>query len=351
MLVIHLCNHVITSDYISIPCGLVIALYCTYDRDIFFEYCLVTVVPCRVQGPSFITNWRRGLTGRMTSTAGGEGEPPAAPAAAAVSAGPLGLYGVVATFDPNQDDWCERGVCHWAMRRTRFRNLLNKRKISRFPARFQDFTQDFTKISGLKSPFCACAMAPPRVQRSGTRSPKFSRLMRMRNIMNPPILAMIYGNSTEISQISRKISRFQRRFHRFHERFQDFNGDFTDFTKDFRDYTDFTKDFRISTEISGFRERFQISREISGKVYEISVSGGPYIERLEHYFSANDIASPAKRRGILLTAVGASTYRLIRTLVSPAKVSEVSFADIVDRAKAHFNPKPSPIVKCFEFNT
>ena len=141
VLVIHLCNHVITSDYISIPCGLVIALYCIY------EYCLVTVVPCRVQGPSFITNWRRGLTGRMTSTAGGEGEPPAAPAAAAVSAGPLGLYGVVATFDPNQDDWCE------------------------------------------------------------------------------------------------------------------------------------------------------------------------YIERLEHYFSANDIASPAKRRAILLTAVGASTYRLIRTLV------------------------------------
>ena len=55
VLVIHLCNHVITSDYISIPCGLVIALYCTYDRDIFLENCLVTVVPCRVQGPSFIT--------------------------------------------------------------------------------------------------------------------------------------------------------------------------------------------------------------------------------------------------------------------------------------------------------
>ena len=70
-----------------------------------------------------------------------------------------------------------------------------------------------------------------------------------------------------------------------------------------------------------------------------------YIERLEHYFSANDIVSSEKRRAILLTAVGASTYRLIRTLVSPANLSEVSFADIVDRAKAHFNPKPSPIVK------
>ena len=111
-------------------------------------------------------------------------------------------------------------------------------------------------------------------QGTKVRSPKISRLMRMRNIMNPPILAMIYGNSTENSQI--------------HERFQDFNGDFTDFTKDFKISTeisrisrmisDFTKDFRISTEISGFRERFQISREISGKVYEISVSGGPLVQ-------------------------------------------------------------------------
>ena len=55
-----------------------------------------------------------------------------------------------------------------------------------------------------------------------------------------------------------------------------------------------------------------------------------------------------------LYAVGASSasiYRLIHTLVSPAKVSEVSFADIVDLAKTHFCPKPSPIVKRFEFNT
>jgi hypothetical protein len=76
-----------------------------------------------------------------------------------------------------------------------------------------------------------------------------------------------------------------------------------------------------------------------------------YIERLEHYFTANDIASSEKRRTILLNAVGASTYRLIRTLVAPANLSEISFDDIVDRAKAHFNPKPSPIVKRFEFNT
>ena len=76
-----------------------------------------------------------------------------------------------------------------------------------------------------------------------------------------------------------------------------------------------------------------------------------YIERLQHYFTANDILAEDKRRAILLTAVGPSTYRLIRTLVAPAKVTEVSFDDIVAKAKAHFCPKPSPIVKRFEFNT
>ena len=59
-----------------------------------------------------------------------------------------------------------------------------------------------------------------------------------------------------------------------------------------------------------------------------------YIEHLEHYFTANDIREEDKRRAILLNAVGASTYRLIRTLVSPDKVTDVSFEEIVEKAKA-----------------
>ena len=76
-----------------------------------------------------------------------------------------------------------------------------------------------------------------------------------------------------------------------------------------------------------------------------------YIERLDHYFVANDINSDAKRKAILLNAVGAQTYRLIRTLMSPATLADVSLADIVAKAQAHFSPKPSVIVKHFEFNT
>lgn len=76
-----------------------------------------------------------------------------------------------------------------------------------------------------------------------------------------------------------------------------------------------------------------------------------YAERLEHYFTANDITSEAKRRAILLNAVGPTMYRLIKMLVSPYKVTDLTFEEIIAKAKVHFNPKPSPIVKRYEFNT
>ena len=76
-----------------------------------------------------------------------------------------------------------------------------------------------------------------------------------------------------------------------------------------------------------------------------------YSERLEHYFTANDITAEEKKRAILLNAVGPTTYCLLKTLASPEKLTDLSFLEIVTCAKRHFNPKPSPIVKRYEFNT
>ena len=42
-----------------------------------------------------------------------------------------------------------------------------------------------------------------------------------------------------------------------------------------------------------------------------------YAERLDSYFVANDIVDVAKKRAILLNAVGPTTYRLIKTLCLP----------------------------------
>ena len=44
-------------------------------------------------------------------------------------------------------------------------------------------------------------------------------------------------------------------------------------------------------------------------------------ERLQHNFTANDVVSDEKRKAFLLNMVGTSTYCLIRTLVSPSKVT------------------------------
>ena len=76
-----------------------------------------------------------------------------------------------------------------------------------------------------------------------------------------------------------------------------------------------------------------------------------YPVRLVHYFVANDIEAEAKRRAILPTAVGPGTYRLMKTLASPKKLEEFTFKELVELAPTHFNPRPSPIVKRFEFNS
>lgn len=76
-----------------------------------------------------------------------------------------------------------------------------------------------------------------------------------------------------------------------------------------------------------------------------------YAERLEYYFTANDIVSAAKKRAILLNGAGASTYWLIKTLLLLGAPTDLSFEEIVKRVTTQFKPKPSPIVKRFEFNT
>lgn len=68
-------------------------------------------------------------------------------------------------------------------------------------------------------------------------------------------------------------------------------------------------------------------------------------------YHANDIVVTATRRAILLHAVGPATYKLLKTLASPTPVTQLTLAKLVEKAKLHFNPKPSQIVKWYEFNT
>ena len=66
---------------------------------------------------------------------------------------------------------------------------------------------------------------------------------------------------------------------------------------------------------------------------------------------ANEVVSPEKKRAILLSSVGASTYKLIRNLTSPHPPVSRTYKEIIDLVRDHFNPKPSVIVQRLKFHT
>ena len=76
-----------------------------------------------------------------------------------------------------------------------------------------------------------------------------------------------------------------------------------------------------------------------------------YIERLDHYFLANDVKDDAKKRSILLYVCGTPTFKLLRSLVKDGKLDSVSYEALVKLLKDHYNPKPSTIVQRFHFNS
>ena len=48
-----------------------------------------------------------------------------------------------------------------------------------------------------------------------------------------------------------------------------------------------------------------------------------YIERLQHFFLANNIYDEGKQRLILLSVCGAKTYKLIHNLTTPRRLGDI----------------------------
>ena len=76
-----------------------------------------------------------------------------------------------------------------------------------------------------------------------------------------------------------------------------------------------------------------------------------YVERLQHYFTVNEVASEEKRCATLLTASGPPTYRQLRSLATPRKLSDLSFEEIFTLAADYYHPTPSLAVQRFKFNS
>ena len=76
-----------------------------------------------------------------------------------------------------------------------------------------------------------------------------------------------------------------------------------------------------------------------------------YSERLEQFFIANDVAGEEKKRAILLSVCGASTYQLIRNLSAPEKPTTKTFVQLVKLVQDHHQPAPSVTVRRFAFHS
>ena len=75
-----------------------------------------------------------------------------------------------------------------------------------------------------------------------------------------------------------------------------------------------------------------------------------YMERVEHFFLANEITDINKKKSILLSSCGAKTYKLFSSLVTPQKPGEVEWTILTQAMKEHQNPKPSSIVERYKLN-
>ena len=62
-----------------------------------------------------------------------------------------------------------------------------------------------------------------------------------------------------------------------------------------------------------------------------------YLERMELYFSANDIPDP-KQVPIFLNVVGSATYGLLRSLLAPVNPKDKSLAELMQTLRSHFEP-------------
>lgn len=74
-----------------------------------------------------------------------------------------------------------------------------------------------------------------------------------------------------------------------------------------------------------------------------------FIERLELLFKVNKVTEEANKIALLLTKISGDAYKLAKNLCHPTKLQEAKYADIVKALSNHLCPKPSEIMKRYNF--
>ena len=74
-----------------------------------------------------------------------------------------------------------------------------------------------------------------------------------------------------------------------------------------------------------------------------------YLERVELFFTANEVADE-KKVAVFLSIIGSKTYAILRNLVAPAKPSSKGFDALCAELKKHFQPSKIVIAERFHFH-
>ncbi|PFX19607.1 hypothetical protein AWC38_SpisGene15984 [Stylophora pistillata] len=80
-----------------------------------------------------------------------------------------------------------------------------------------------------------------------------------------------------------------------------------------------------------------------------------YLERLQEYFTAYDINddedNAAKRRAILLTSIGSTSYRVLKDLAFPDAPNTKTFDQLATLLRAHFRPTRLTVAERYRFHS
>ena len=73
-----------------------------------------------------------------------------------------------------------------------------------------------------------------------------------------------------------------------------------------------------------------------------------YLEQLQMFFEANDIAAE-KKVSVLIIVIGKQNFSLLRNLVAPETRKDKLFDDLTALVKTHLELKKLMIAECFTF--
>lgn len=74
-----------------------------------------------------------------------------------------------------------------------------------------------------------------------------------------------------------------------------------------------------------------------------------YLVKVDAYFEANEVTDDAKKRALLVAALGSKTVEILCGRVAPRKPSSLSYEEVVSTLNEHYDPSPNEISESFKF--